>query len=140
MKREFSAGGIIFNNQGQVLLICNASLADPNKSYWGFPKGHLEEGESSKQAAIREVQEEVGIKADIICKVDVSKYVFKWGEEKVFKSVTFFLMHAQTEQIKIQENEVSEASWFDTEEAQQKLSFSNDRAQLKKALELRNGQ
>lgn len=139
MKREFSAGGIVFNDQGQVLLIRNASMPDPTRSYWGFPKGHLDRGESSKEAALREILEEVGIKAEIVEKVGDSKYVFEWQGEKTFKVVTIFLMQTKSDQIMIQEDEIAEANWFDPEEALKKISFSNDKQLLKKALELKNG-
>lgn len=82
MKREFSAGGIVFNNQGQVLVTQHSS----NK-HWSFPKGHIEKGQSSKEAALREVKEEVGIEAEIIGKVGQSSYVFQNKGEKIFKDV-----------------------------------------------------
>jgi len=49
MKREFSAGGIVFNKEGKVLITQHSS-----NHYWGFPKGHIEEGQTSKEAALRE--------------------------------------------------------------------------------------
>ena len=85
MKREFSAGGIVVNNKGQVLLIQNVSIKDHKINYWGFPKGHIEEGESSKDAAIREVEEEGGVKAVVITKLGDTKYVYVRNGEKIFK-------------------------------------------------------
>ena len=138
MKREFSAGGIVFNSQHQVLLINNAAMKDPKKSYWGFPKGNIEEKESSKDAAIREVKEETGIEAEIVEKLGDHKYVFTFEGEKIFKVVILFLMQAKNGEIKIQQAELLGAEWFDSEEALQKLSFSADKTLLKKALELKN--
>lgn len=136
MKREFSSGGIVFNSKGQVLLINNAALKDPTKSYWGFPKGHLNPGESSKQAALREIKEETALETEIISKVGDSKYTFTLGNEKIFKVVTIFLMKHLSGDIKIQAAELLDAKWFTPAEAFQKLSFSNDKTLLKKALQL----
>ncbi len=45
MKRVFSAGGIVFNNQGQVLLTQNSA-----NHYWGFPKGTVDADDASRAA------------------------------------------------------------------------------------------
>jgi 8-oxo-dGTP diphosphatase len=154
VKREFSAGGIIFrtvrsegsgdsqvlNNLGQVLLINNEALKDPTKSYWGFPKGHLNSGEKSQDAAVREVKEETGLEVEIVEKIGDHKYVFTFQGEKIFKVVTMFLMKLTGGELKIQTDELLDAQWFEVEEALKKLSFSQDKAMLKKALELKNGQ
>lgn len=62
MLNEFSSGGIVLKDY-QVLLIENTRMSNPAEKWWGFPKGHLEAGESSQEAAIREVEEETGIKS-----------------------------------------------------------------------------
>lgn len=139
MKREFSAGGIVFKGN-QVLLICNAALRDPSKSYWGFPKGHLDQGEKSPEAALREVEEETGIEAQLLDKIGDSKYVFTFEGEKIFKVVTMFLMEYRSGELKKQAEEVLEVRWVDPQEALKLLSFSKDREFLKKALEVKNGQ
>ncbi len=139
MKREFSAGGIVFINTPdgpQFLLIKNMAMRDPDKSYWGFPKGHLDEEESSKEAAIREVKEEVGIGAEIVEKVGQSSYAFQVKGEKIFKIVTMFLMKAKKEKISIQAVEIQEAKWASKEEVLDLLSFSNDKKLFGKALDL----
>ena len=135
MKREFSAGGIVFNNKGQILLINNAALRDPQKSYWGFPKGHIQEGEKSQDAAVREVEEETGLDVKVLEKIGDSKYVFTMEGEKIFKVVVMFLMKAMNEEIKIQTEELLAADWFNPEEARDKISFTKDRELLKQALE-----
>ncbi|MBI2021908.1 NUDIX hydrolase [Candidatus Daviesbacteria bacterium] len=136
MKREFSAGGIVFNNKGQVLLIHNAALRDPNKSYWGFPKGHIDQGESSKDAATREIKEETGIEAEIVQKIDDNKYIFSSNNEKIFKVVILYLMRYISGKIRYQKEELLDAGWFNFEEALAKLSFSNDKKLLQKAIEM----
>lgn len=132
MIREFSAGGIVFNNKGQVLVVQHST----NK-HWGFPKGHVEAGQTVKEAALREVKEEGGIDAEIIEKVGESKYIYtNKAKEKVFKMVTIFLMKYISGDIKDHDFEVSDLGWFSEDEALQKLSFSNDKLLLKKATEM----
>ena len=139
MKREFSAGGIIFNNKSQVLLINNAAMRNPNKSYWGFPKGHIDPKESSQDAAVREIREETGLGVTVVSKIGDSKYVFQVNGEKIFKVVIMFLMEAKNDEVSIQQEELIDAAWFEPEEALSKLSFPADKTLLKKALEIRNG-
>lgn len=139
MKREFSAGGIVFKktpNGPKFLLIKNMAMRDPNKSYWGFPKGHLNEGESSKEAALREVKEEVGLEVEIVEKVGQSSYIFQNKGEKIFKIVSMFLMQAKEGEILIQDSEIQEAKWIEPQEVLKLLSFSNDKKLFQKALEI----
>lgn len=145
MKREFSAGGIVFNNLCQVLLTQHST----NK-YWSFPKGLIDPGQTGKETAVREVKEEGGVEAEIIDKVGDSKYVYtpseskpappdkraSRGREKVFKIVSWFLMRYISGDPKDHDWEVSEAGWFEPEKALEKLSFSRDKLLLKKALEM----
>lgn len=114
-------------------------MRDTRKVYFGFPKGRIEEKESTQNAALREVEEETGIRAEIVTKVGESKYTFAFEGEKIFKIVTIFLMAALFEKINYQKEELEGAEWMEVGEALKILSFSNDKSLLKKALELRNG-
>lgn len=131
MKREFSAGGIVFNNKGQVLLTKHSQ----NK-HWSFPKGLIDPGQTSEQAALREVKEEGGVEAEILGKVGYSKYIYTHKGEKIFKVVTYFLMKYISGDPKDHDWEVEEAGWYFPEEALKQLSFSQDKELLKKALEI----
>lgn len=145
MKRQFSAGGIVFRGK-EVLLVRNASIKDERSStkykkiaYWGFPKGHLEEGESSQDAALREVKEETGIDAKISSKVGQVSYIFTQYGERIFKVVTFFLMEYEGGDGKPQLSEVTQIAWMDPNDALKLISFKNDQEMLKQALKLLNG-
>ncbi|MDO8619558.1 MAG: NUDIX domain-containing protein [Candidatus Daviesbacteria bacterium] len=154
MKREFSAGGIVFNQQGQVLVTQHSQ----NK-HWSFPKGWIDPGESPEEAALREVKEEGGVEAEIVEKIGYNKYVYTMngparnasparkdssvsgghsdaGGEKIFKVVTYFLMKYLSGDPKDHDWEVSEAGWYSSEDALKKLDFSQDKTLLKKALEM----
>lgn len=128
MKREFSAGGIVFNN-GKVLLTKHSQ----NK-HWSFPKGLIDHGQTPEEAALREVKEEGGVEAGIVDKVGYSKYVYTHKGEKIFKIVTYFLMKYLSGDIKDHDWEVEESGWYEPKEALKQLSFSQDKDLLKKAL------
>lgn len=129
MKREFSAGGIVFNDAGQVLLTKHSQ----NK-HWSFPKGLIDPGQTSQQAALREVWEEGGVKAEIIDKVGYSKYVYSLNGEKIFKVVTYFLMKYLSGDHNNHDWEVEESGWYSPKEALKQLSFSQDKGLLSVAL------
>lgn len=138
--REFSAGGVVYKqslpSRGRkaetLWLIVNPAETDR----WQFPKGHIEEKESSQNAAIREVAEEGGIEALPIQKIGLQKNFFVWDNAKIFKTVTFFLMKYVSGDPKNHDKEVTEAVFLPFEEAFAKLTFKKDKETLMKAKEL----
>ena len=131
MKREFSAGGIVFKD-GKVLVTQHSQ-----NLHWSFPKGLLDHPDQTmEESALREVREEGGINAEIIGKVGSNKYIYTMGGEKIFKVVTYFLMKYKSGDIKDHDWEVSDLGWYDPEDALKKLTFPQDVELLKKALNL----
>lgn len=120
---ESSCGAVIFrreNAEKKFLLIRNRRSA-----HWGFPKGHIEPGETKEETAIREVLEETGLSVKIVPGfVKNSEYTI---QGKIEKSVSIFL--AETEQLdyKLQEEEIEECGWFDYDEAMRVLNYENDK-------------
>ncbi|MGN0463343.1 MAG: bis(5'-nucleosyl)-tetraphosphatase, partial [Acutalibacteraceae bacterium] len=102
-------------------------------AHWGFPKGHIEAGESEKETAVRETKEETGLDIDIIdgfsCK---SEYTI---QGKVEKAVVIFLAKARNNNVVKQEEEIDEFIWVDFNAAMRMLKFENDRNILIKAKE-----
>lgn len=112
MKTETSAGGIVVKNN-RVLL-----LRDMNDS-WTFPKGVVEKGETYRDAALREIQEEVGLtKLEYIAAVSPIEYFYRRGS-LIHKTVHYFLFQASGEEkIVCQKSEgISDARWFEFEKA-----------------------
>ena len=138
MNQEFSAGGIIYrieNEQPQFLLIKNSAFKDPHKTYWGFPKGHLEKGESDEEAALREVKEETDVDVEVIKIIDKVAYPFQHPQNGLTKKqVSDFLMRYLDGEAKAQEKELLELGWFNVDDALQILSFEQNKTLLKKAL------
>lgn len=134
VKREFSAGGVVFKKakKGNLWLIVNPK----DTSRWQFPKGHIEKGESSELAAIREVREEGGVVANPLRKIDIQKYFFVWDGERIFKTVTFFLMEYKSGDPVDHDKEVEESRFVSFEEAFGKLTYDKDKQTLLKAKEV----
>ena len=138
MKSEISSGGIVFcqkDQEWQVLLVKHAAT-----KYWGFPKGVVadhQKNESLKEAALREVQEEGGVKAKIITALpSPTRYQTSWRGEPIDKTVHYFVMQYLSGNPNNHDQEVSQAGFFTIEQASQTLTYENDRQNLKKGLVL----
>ena len=126
---EFSAGGVIYT---YVDGICQFVLILDQYGEWTFPKGHIEQREKPLAAALREVQEEVGIseitQSELIEKID---YWFKFEEELIHKFVYMFLMEApERSKLVPQLAEIRAAEWFNPEEIVEKLGYRKDSLSL----------
>lgn len=126
--REFSAGGVVCKKteKGVKILL----IKPKGTERWQLPKGRLEEGESSVDAALREVPEETGVKAEILDKVGAISYFYNQDGKRIFKTVTFFLMKYKSGEPQVGEHnkvEVEDVGWFGPDEAKKKLSFKDER-------------
>ncbi len=129
MDRRDSAGCICFDDE-RVLLIRYFSR-------FSFPKGHIEEGETREEAALRETEEESGIKAEIVAP-PVAVPSQRKGDER---NVWFFPSIYVSGEPRGQSGETDGAFWVRIDEAESLLSFEADRKALRKALALfRNSQ
>ena len=126
---EKSCGGIIFYKTKQntkILLVKNN-----NGRYWSFPKGHIEEGETEQETAIREIKEETGLDVTIVKNFrEISEYC-PFG--KIRKRVVFFLARAFTDNVKIQEEEIDSYIWVDLQQARKLCTYDNDLRIIEKA-------
>jgi len=127
---EFSAGGVVLN-ESSVLLIRTRDLKQ--RDVWTFPKGKLNQGETSPDAAVREVTEETGWRCRIDSELTRSEYWFQRQGQRVKKTVRWFRM-VPLEQVGSPDHEVEEAVWVPINEAAQRLTYQSDRALLKQAL------
>ena len=110
MKKQIKAVSVIIKKDNNILLIKRGK--DPWKNMWGTPGGKIEDGESPKDAIIREIHEELSVKLHLIRKI--KKYHFE--DEKYACDTIVFLGTVEGEP-KIQEEEISEIRWLSPEEA-----------------------
>ena len=110
---------------------------------WALPKGHIDDGESPAETAMREVREETGVEGRLVEKLGDIRYVYTASWEgasgrRIFKVVSFFLLRAGRGRIgEIDETmriEVAEARWLPLDEAPRLLSYDGERKMATKAL------
>lgn len=124
MKREKSCGCVIIEN-GKILLI-----KSNRKGVWGFPKGHVENGETEKQTALREVKEETNLDVEITSdKRYTQKYMVYKDTEK---EVVYFIAKLINGDEKPQLEEIEEIKWMTYEEAMKKITFKNTKEILER--------
>ena len=157
VKREFSAGGVVFKKERNKILWLVAK-STPNKKYpgefWRLPKGWLddEDGrvypgplakgerkateEEIRKSALREVGEEGGVEAETVKKIETVKYFTKTIQGPVLKFVTFYLMRWLRDLPEGYDHETDKIAWLPLEEAEEKLSREREREILRKASSL----
>jgi len=96
-----------------------------NTKSWSFPKGHIEEGETPKETALRELEEETGI-----TKIEFSnlpnifeEYDFEKNGEIRHKINELFIAFAKDEKVKIQEGEIMDYKWATYSEAMETFTY-----------------
>jgi len=102
--------GCIIEKDNKILMVKEAK----KKCYgqWNFPAGHLEENETIKEAAIREVYEETGCKVEL---TGVLPVVHEFNKNENLIMVRF-VAKIEEENIKFNENEILDVKWIDIED------------------------
>jgi len=147
MTIEKASGAVIYHRENKETYYL---VLDYGYDYWGFSKGHMEEGEKSKETAIREIEEETGIKDLIFIKgfEEKSEYSYevngdkifrqskeellKLNDKDIFKIVTYFLAETKTKKIVIS-HEHKAYEWLLYEDALKKLTYKDCKQTLEKA-------
>jgi 8-oxo-dGTP pyrophosphatase MutT (NUDIX family) len=124
---EFSAGGLVFDDEGRVLLIRARDLR--NQPVWTLPKGALNPGETSIDAALREVREETGYRCELVRELTPVTYWFQRDGRRIRKTVRWYLMRP-LEKVGEHDHEVDEVLWADRADAQARLRYDSDRRLL----------
>jgi 8-oxo-dGTP pyrophosphatase MutT (NUDIX family) len=167
MVREISAGGVVLRNKDGEWWMAAIEppgdeapapglRAEPGKSAGApkraprkkpktvlcLPKGLVDPGEKALEAALREVREETGIRAEPVAKLADIKYVYvrSWGDgERVFKIVSFYLLRYESGRIdNIADEmrvEVARARWVRLAEAPKLLAYRGEKQMARKALQ-----
>lgn len=118
MKKEKSCGVVVFLDD-KVLIVKH------NKGHYGLPKGHVEDGETEYDTAIREVKEETNVDVEII--KGFRKVITYSPKENVMKDVVFFIGTAKTYNLKNQECEISRVEFYPIETAPDVITYDDER-------------
>ena len=133
MRKEKSCGAVIYKYIDNELFIL---LLKHNLGHWSFAKGHVEDGETEQETAIREIKEETNL--DVTINSDF-RYVITYSSyEGVIKDVVYFLATTNSDNIKAQQSEISEIKWFKYEDAISMITYEDGRKVLMKAIEFLN--
>ena len=129
---ETSAGGVVYRMQdGRPLYLL---IRDSYKN-WGFPKGHIEQGELPATAAVREVGEETGLDdVELRGDIDTIDWYFRFRGRLIHKVCHFFLMETVATRTCPQRDEgISACKWLPFVEAETRISYGNAREILRRA-------
>lgn len=129
MPYEKSCGAVIFTRvDGTIQYV----LAQARKGHYGFPKGHMEPGETEKDTALREIYEEVGLRPTFIEGFrEISEY--RLPRTNIQKQVVFFLGEYRNQEIIHQKTELRDAVLVSFAEAMALLQHEDNRRILKSA-------
>ncbi len=135
-EQEVSAGGVVFRKCAERGL--RYLLIRDSYGHWGFPKGHLEEGETPSQAALRETGEETGLEClTLHGPIRVIDWHFRFRGRFIHKYCHFFLFESPEGEACPQRAEgITVCRWSSLEEAMSEVSYENARGVLTRAGEM----
>ncbi len=145
VRHQHSAGGVVYRRRphphpetGEEVEI--ALISTGRGTRWQLPKGRVRPGESSVQAAIREVREETGLEAEVEAYLTTLEVEY-WNTyrraipEKVVKDVDVYLMRAVGGTLTDASFEVNGVAWCTPSQALERLTFESERSCVRMAME-----
>lgn len=142
-RRDRSAGVLLFRRDaaGPRFLLIRSKVT--RRPLWEFPKGGIDEGEASREAALRELEEETGVAPGEVQLMDgfeeVERYRFTVGTGAgrtiVHKEVVYYLGETEKRQVKLSPSEASRYEWLSFEEARRRVRYKQRRRILDQARE-----
>ncbi len=131
---ETSAGGLIIDlSDPETPAALIARHDRRGRLIWSLPKGHIEQGETAQQAALREVREETGITGNIIDSLGVISFWFIAERRRIHKTVHHFLMEATGGELSDEDAEVDAVEWVPLAHVRDRLAYADERRLLDQA-------
>lgn len=123
LRKEKSCGALVYRiKNGELELLL---LKHRFGGHWSFPKGHVEEGETEVETALREVHEETGLTIQL--EDGFRQSVEYYPRPNIRKQVVYFLGYADDDRTRRQEEEISEIRWVPLKSAHREVTFRNDK-------------
>ena len=147
---ETSAGGVVYRFVDQNPGCIEVAIAEQRDRITQamtvrLPKGHLEPGETAKQAAVREVREEFGLASRVVGTLGTTQYAYDSDSGPISKQVHLFLMEWVPGDSLPLDGEMERVDWVSLDEAEQRLTFETEqraigwaRTELVEPIKLRN--
>jgi ADP-ribose pyrophosphatase YjhB (NUDIX family) len=125
--REPTAGGVIYRRAKDKAQTIEILLIQDSKGRWTIPKGHIEEGETARQAAEREIREETGLqKMKVGAWLGKINFRYRRGHSLVLMTTEIFLVQAQgNTNIVRKEKWMNSLAWMPANEALEKIEYED---------------
>jgi 8-oxo-dGTP pyrophosphatase MutT (NUDIX family) len=131
MPREISAGGVLVRRMRGRWWVAAIRPAGKPDGVWALPKGRVDPGEQAAVTAVREVAEETGLHGRLEAKLGDVRYVYTWAGERIFKIVSFYLVHHTGGRIgdvpAAHAHEVADVRWLPLDDAPRLLAYRGER-------------
>jgi 8-oxo-dGTP pyrophosphatase MutT (NUDIX family) len=130
MKKRHSAGGVVLNREGKVLVVSQ------NGNSWSLPKGHIDPGENALEAAKREIYEESGVSKLKMVRELGSYERYRIGlnggdSREELKVITMFLFRTTQMELNPIDPKHPEARWVGKKKAERLLTHKKDKKFLR---------
>jgi len=128
---ETSAGGLVIDGidrpRHEQLAALIGRTDRRGRMLWSLPKGHIEQGETAEQTAIREVAEETGIHGHVLAALGSIDYWFVTEGRRVHKTVHHYLLRFSGGELCDEDVEVTEVAWVPVAELPDRLAYADER-------------
>lgn len=131
---ETSAGGLVVDRERAAAVVIGR-LDRKDRLLWSLPKGHIEEGETREETAIREVAEETGVTARVLHQLGSIDYWFIADGRRIHKTVHHFLLEWCNGELSDEDLEVAEVAWVPIAELPERLAYPDERQLVRQAAE-----
>jgi len=134
---EISAGGVVYRQVAAGIEVAIAEQRDriTQQTTTRLPKGKIDPGESAEDAAVREVAEEIGLRARVVGALGSAEYEYTYDAKRISKQVHFFLMEWVPGESLELDGEMDRTYWCAIDEAAKKLTFEPEQRAIGRAKE-----